>query len=1252
MKNKQSVIAIIIVLMAFILVARTYSASISGHSWAPAVAYTNNTLNCSWTPSGDATGQNITILKDAEIFNDSYENASEMTLSTSFVVLPENTSKSQVWTCRIIVHNETDSYTSERNITVTNTPPTTEGEGAGIFYNGNEINYLFTVLEDNSYTVDVNATDADNDYPLDYKTGEEFCTRVSQETGIYSCLPTQSYITGNQPTLINISFIVSDYQNFGGRTVTFNITPVNDAPQFSPALSNQEASEGQTFNYNINGTDEEGNYPFNFTISSSPALEIVVVNTSNTTATIMLDGNRTASYYEAGNYTINVTIRDSQGANSTGSFNLTITQVNIGPILEYIGMQNSSQGQPLLFYIYANDNDVNNTLNFTMVPTACSIDNPWNISILNNSHNGTAIVNETALTNDHVICRQVRITVIDDNGAEDFEDVFLNISNTNDPPNVEVLSSNFNNTGGNNISNLVAYAESQFIYVVNATDIDIYTYESEVLSYTDNSSFFDINSTTGVISFTPGQEDVGVHIIIINATDDGGLSDYEEMHLTVIENSAPELMSIGNFSCEEDSICFFIINATDADNDDLNFTSNNSAVFSLTNNASESPITSAYLNFTPEQADIGVYSVIVTVSDTKGATDTETVTFTINNTNDAPELQSFTFTIPIVETHGVSFYIYSEDEDYSLSPSYEYLTFGNANLTGRSLFDVSTLFNSTSNKTYGQIVFTPEIGDAGNYSVNVSVTDYYGEVDWVVKNFTVEAKTFTPNITQITPHGRPYSNDTNFSFTSTSNYASNMTSINFSENRSVVYNVTVTDDTTSENDLRFTWYINGSANSTSRYINISYGLFSSRKYDVTLVVTDYTFENSSWTWNVTVDDINRVPSLINDLLNLSVNSTTVYTDYLKKTNVAHFLDPDDDLNSNNDFEANETSYLTYDVTNCTVAEISIINHSIRVVPETVGTCIVYFTAEDYLGLNATSNPVSINVTSISNATEVITEPSSGGGGGGGGSSSKTITIPITKPEEIPKPLELVVPTLVTIYKNETVIIPIVLQNNWNSTLQGIRLNATTNDSSVGLEFSQDYYDNIIVGEKKNTTLIVKNYRLGENYEVRISANVTTPLAGDTALVMLNSIEQAETGEQVETKVTFAQDLLSDNPECAELNELLFEAKKKLEEGSSEEASNMVDGVINGCKYLVSVAKKTEQKPQSIISKALEDKNLKSLLLIGGAVILGISVLLLIKKHRAEKREGKHKEKEGKKAKDGKQASGTEGSKEEIKPYWP
>jgi hypothetical protein len=295
---KSKIVPVIMIFILFALAVRISPVSISNHGWSPAMPHTNDTLNCSWAYSADTIAQNITILRNSILFNNSFENASLVTLSSSFIVLPENTTKSDVWVCNITLYNDTASTASEKSIVILNTQPTTESGGAGIFYDGTDIGYYFTVLEDTTYVIDVNATDADED-SIDYKAGEEFCTRTSQAQGLYSCAPHQSYLVNNSPSEINISFIISDGQNFGGRTVTFNITPVNDNPTFSPSLANQAISEGGVLNYIIYGADEEDDFPLNFNISVSPSLDLVVNATSNTSAMIMFEGDREAYYDEA-----------------------------------------------------------------------------------------------------------------------------------------------------------------------------------------------------------------------------------------------------------------------------------------------------------------------------------------------------------------------------------------------------------------------------------------------------------------------------------------------------------------------------------------------------------------------------------------------------------------------------------------------------------------------------------------------------------------------------------------------------------------------------------------------------------------------------------------------------------------------------------------------------------------------------------------------------------------------------------------
>lgn len=1227
------ILIVIIIALTYLAVSVSF---VNNPGISPASPDTTDTLECSWNASGDTTQENVTWHRDGVSFkNETNPTDSKSTISAV------DTSRGQVWNCTVILSNGTSTVDQTTNVTIRNAPPATP-----VMTNtsGQDIGNSTNVTEDQLNEFNLTATDPDGDkvtygYYDSLPSGSSF----NSNTGIFSWTPDYD----NNDT--NITFYAKDNQTPFANTnkfVMFTMLYVNDAPYFSPALTNQSINESQVFNYYISGADEENNTPFNFSINVTPYLDLILNQTNDTAAVIMFVNNRTATFSEAGNYTINVTINDSLNESTTNSFLLIINEVDVPPVLELIPNQTGTQGDVnFSFNFSADDQDVNDTLIFNITAPTCS-SNPWSIITLNSSHNATGMVNESLLTNDHVVCRNIRIIVIDDAGAQDFQDVFLNISNTNDPPNIEVLSSYSNNTDGNNISIQSAFAESAYAYRVNATDIDSLTYEGEALTYSDNATFFNINSSTGMISFTPNQSIVGNHSINITVTDDGGLSDCEIMYLEIRNNSAPVLEPIANLSCSEDTSCFWVINASDADNDNLTFTSNNTLVFNLTDNSSQNPVWSAYVNYTPNQSLVANYSIEVTVTDIRGALDSQTFIFTINNTNDAPVLV-VDFPSPIVETHTIGFYVHATDEDYYLPEKYrivpyngsnytEFVTFNETNLTCRDLFDVNTTFNSSNNQTYVRILFTPQVGDAGNYSYNLSVTDYYNATDYVIWNFTVVAPSAPPNITGIRPYGKPYSNQTVFDYTNTSNYNTSLTSINFSENRSVLYNITVTDDQTAYENLSFAWYINGSFYSNASYLNITYDLYSSRRYNLTLYVTDETLENSSWTWNITTEDVNRAPLLLNPLLNLTLNGTTVYYDYLKKTTTTHFIDPDDDYDSNNTIDGTEVSRLTYNVTNCSVADIIIFNHSIRVVPSEVGVCTVFFAAIDYAGLTNTSDvPVWINVTDITNASEQDPEPEPTSGGGGG--RSRSVVVPITKQEEEPHIIEIIVPEMVSVYENRTAIIPVKVQNNWNDSLLQVQLNASTNASEVEFSFTEDYFEIMNEGEKRNVTLRVSNYRLGENYEIRITANVTEPDVSDSAIVLLNSIEQAESGEDVETKVTFAQDLLNDNPECLELNELLVQAREKLANGSNTEAARIVDGVIEGCKYLVSISKRQEQKPQSIVDRLIKKENLKYLLIFLGLIIVVALTVLIVRKRRVES----EKEEEEKKS-----------EKEEVKPYWP
>jgi hypothetical protein len=1231
---KKILFGMIIMLLAL----GAYSVSFTANpGMSPITPHTDDNLVCSFTPSEDTIQKNVSWYKDGSLF------FNETVIVNSSTINSADTLKNQDWTCNVTLYNGTDTVSSSTTITILNSAPEEP-----IIKNSSDdiISSPYDLMEDVTYALDINSTDADDD-TLTYRVSptDSFCSITDSATGAVSCTPDTTYLTTvNTTGYENITFWADDPDSENpistGTTIQFRINPVNDAPYFVTNIQNQSINEGEIFNYYLQAADEENNTPINFTLESEPALNLTINITGNETATIMFSGNRTATYREGGNYTINLTLEDSKGASYSTDFLFEIVQVNVPPVFRNITTPiTGTQGGALSFNVYADDSDINDTLNFNSITSpTCSLSNPWSITTTNSSSNATGLVDVVALNNTHIACRNIIITVIDDAGAEDSLNVFLNLTNTNDPPKIETLSSNPSNTGGSNITNLTAYAQSPFIYYVNGSDVDSFTYEDEVLTYTDNSSLFNITSSTGLISFTPTNAQVGTYNVNITLSDDGGLSTSKLLSIEVITNNAPSL-SLSNYSCNEDSLCYINLSASDLEGDNITFESNNTAVFNITKNSST--LNTAYVNYTPMQSDVGNYSINITATDKRGAKTNQIISFNVNNTNDAPVFNYFLFPDPIVETHTVAFTFYATDEDYQMEDSYENLTFSDVNITGKDLFDVVTLTNA-SGVNYAGITFTPAQGEAGFYEVNITVTDYYGINATVTKNFTIRPKSNPPNITSISPFGSPYSSVTNFSFTNTSNYNNSITYISFSENRSVTYNATVTDDDTSVNNLIYRWYVNGVSSSTNSYLTQNYDFFSSGSKNITLVVNDTDYESSSWTWMVTVNDLNRAPKLITNLRNLTVNGTENFGGYLlQEGSNVRFIDPDDDLNSNDEIDGSESSSLSYTVSSCSYATITIIDDSIKITPSSIGSCNVYFNATDGQE-SIVSNVVNINITGVPPATSSTQSDSTDtGGGGGGGGGSSSIIVPINRKDDTPKTLEIVVPSAVTIYEGGNVSVPLQLKNNWETAIEEISLSASFNSSgNLSYYFQQDFIESLPVDSTLNTNLIIQNYRFGENLELTVTAAAKNPETNDSALVLINSLESSSDGRDVETKVTFAQDLLNENPECLELNELLAKAQELIEEGNRVEAAKIVDGVIEGCKYLVSLAKKEQQKPSNIVNKILfEKENRKYLWFFIGGIILVSGIVVGYRKFRTNKKIKEIKDEKSEKKED------------EFKPYW-
>jgi len=282
------------------------------------------------------------------------------------------------------------------------------------------------------------------------------------------------------------------------------------------------------------------------------------------------------------------------------------------------------------------------------------------------------------------------------------------------------------------IGNQTLTEDVAYYYDVNASDPD--PGDNASLVFLDDTGLFDINESTGIISFTPVNDDVGVHEVRITVTDPSGASDFEDLNFTVENvNDAPVLDEIPNFTVadaiSEDVEFYYDVNATDIDVGDILRYTDNTPLFVIGE-------TFGIIQWTPSNAQIGNYSITIYVDDGE-ALDSQVFNVEVLAVDDRPILEPIGAQTADVN---VSFFLdveASDEEDGDES-------------TGNLTFsDNTTLFNISSSN--GQINFTPTDSDIGTYNINISVNDSTGQVSSEVISFTVAVINDAPTIDSYVP---------------------------------------------------------------------------------------------------------------------------------------------------------------------------------------------------------------------------------------------------------------------------------------------------------------------------------------------------------------------------------------------------------------------------------------------------------------------------------------------------------------------
>ena len=1046
-------------------------------------------------------------------------------------------------------------------------------------------------LNKSYFNLILQGSDEENDVPFTYNVSFMQCshTAINPPTGTGNC--TLFNLTSLNSTATNISFTPADNQkgeykiNFSAidnrgavysQVVNWTLT-WDDIPKFNYVCDNERnTTENSLFNCNIiaNDTDELYNLTFianyswfKFNVSGTNS---TTRNTTNGTATAII--NFTASDSEVGNWSINITIKDTGGVNTTIEQNSTIIyfyvgNVNDSVIIDDIANITAFTSENYTIYFNASDSDLlipdksvyNESLTFTTNNSFVNITATNYLSGTNKTRATIAFNPNNLGVGNHT----VNITVRDRYNYSISSDIFT----------IQVLGNNIPVWNSSTQTNHTLVENTVFTLnlSLNVSDADGNPIN---FSFSNSTAFnsFGIGTTTGLISFTPVDVDVGYHSIIINATD--GITQVPlTFNFTVNNvNDAPVIqdfttlsMGSANFSgnssvginVTEDVGVKLVLWVHDDDfripsvqrsfydeNLTINLTiqgQNTTLFYFITGGDFSGSIPQRkeyWAIFTPREEDIGNYNITLNISDQSNSSHTINFNFSVLGINDGPTITELGNIISsVVESIYIN-YNATDEEDKNETYAPGNFTFIITNLTAGGNFLNSSNFNSTS----GVLNFTFNQGQAGIWAYNISVNDSSGLVDFEIINITV--------------YDYPIISSPSIS-----------SQINMVENTSYRFSFIVnsTIGRILNNTLNYELFINGiSRNSTSGNGNGTTFLwnFTSNFTDettcmgvvnLTLNVSNAKLSNTT-TWNLTVNHTNAPLSFISNIGDVTGGTPQSIT----LSSYFRDIDAQDGcVNQTIGFIANliSGSGITVSITNWTNGT----TPSAQFSATSDSTANYSLIAFEYNGTDYPSSILS-NITSnnfsMALTVTTTTTPTPSSGGGGGGSSTR----------EKPVSLKIIVPEPVSSRKKDKLIVPLGIWNDGSIDLNDIVLSSIVAKAGVLrndliASFDRSTIQSLKAGERQNVTMIVDIDTTTDGiFEVTINATVKDPKYNDWGKFYI----EVRKDDDIIEKIIFTEELIVGNPACTELRELVNEAKKLYASGDIQTTRKKLDEAVDAC----------------------------------------------------------------------------------------